>query len=136
MANLSSQSMTEFCEQADPHVLLETRRSRPFPQMLRVQESWVEQLKNGHYCGWPRASHIASVQTISLRSAWRHRLARERATRSRPAIAARSSESSSDSPSTGSATHSTAHLPAFANACAHAAAFTSTTWSIASAPSR
>ena len=41
MANLSSQSMTEFCEQADPHVLLETRRSRPFPQMLRVQESWV-----------------------------------------------------------------------------------------------
>src|ERR1022692_2106025 len=36
-----SQSMTEFCEQVDPRVLLEMRRTRPFPDMLRVQESWV-----------------------------------------------------------------------------------------------
>ena len=41
MANLSSQSMTEFCEQRNPHRLLEMRRCRPFPQMLRLQESWV-----------------------------------------------------------------------------------------------
>jgi phosphatidylglycerophosphate synthase len=32
---------TEFCEQADPRVLLEMRRSHPFPEMVRVQESWV-----------------------------------------------------------------------------------------------
>ncbi len=33
--------MTEFCEQVNPRVLLEMRRTRPFPEMLRVQESWV-----------------------------------------------------------------------------------------------
>jgi phosphatidylglycerophosphate synthase len=33
--------MTEFCEQVDPGVLLEMRRKRPFPDMLRVQQSWV-----------------------------------------------------------------------------------------------
>ena len=33
--------MTEFCEQVNPRVLLEMRRLRPFPDMLRVQESWV-----------------------------------------------------------------------------------------------
>ena len=35
------QPMTEFCEQVNPRVLLEMRRTRPFPEMLRVQESWV-----------------------------------------------------------------------------------------------
>lgn len=33
--------MTEFCEQVDPRVLLEMRRKRPFPEMQRVQESWL-----------------------------------------------------------------------------------------------
>jgi phosphatidylglycerophosphate synthase len=33
--------MTEFCEQVNPRVLLEMRRTRPFPDMRRVQESWV-----------------------------------------------------------------------------------------------
>jgi archaetidylinositol phosphate synthase len=33
--------MTEFCEQVNPRVLLEMRRTRPFPDMLRVQESWI-----------------------------------------------------------------------------------------------
>jgi phosphatidylglycerophosphate synthase len=33
--------MTEFCEQVKPRVLIEMRRARPFPEMLRVQESWV-----------------------------------------------------------------------------------------------
>jgi archaetidylinositol phosphate synthase len=33
--------MTEFCEQVNPRVLLEMRRARPFPEMKRVQESWV-----------------------------------------------------------------------------------------------
>src|SRR5246500_3473710 len=33
--------MAEFCEQVDPRVLLEMRRSHPFPYMVRVQESWV-----------------------------------------------------------------------------------------------
>jgi len=36
-----SQPMIEFCEQVNPRVLLEMRRKRPFPDMLRVQESWV-----------------------------------------------------------------------------------------------
>lgn len=37
----ASQTMTEFCEQVNPRVLLEMRRTRPFPDMLRVQESWL-----------------------------------------------------------------------------------------------
>jgi archaetidylinositol phosphate synthase len=35
------QTMTEFCEQVNPRVLTEMRRVRPFPDILRVQESWV-----------------------------------------------------------------------------------------------
>jgi len=40
------QTMTELCEQVNPHVLLtlrdeEMRRMGPFPDMLRVQESWL-----------------------------------------------------------------------------------------------
>ena len=41
MANYSSHPMTEFCEQVNPRVLLEMRHSRPFPDMVRVQESWL-----------------------------------------------------------------------------------------------
>ncbi len=41
MGTIGSQTMTEFCEQVNPGVLLEMRRKRPFPDMLRVQESWV-----------------------------------------------------------------------------------------------
>jgi phosphatidylglycerophosphate synthase len=41
MASPNAQTMTEFCEQVNPRVLLEMRRTRPFPDMLRVQESWV-----------------------------------------------------------------------------------------------
>src|SRR5579871_277364 len=41
MATLGPQTMTEFCEQVNPRVLLEMRRTRPFPDMLRVQESWL-----------------------------------------------------------------------------------------------
>lgn len=41
MAVPGFQTMTEFCEQVNPRVLLEMRRLRPFPDMLRVQESWV-----------------------------------------------------------------------------------------------
>ncbi len=42
----SVQSMTELCEQVNPRVLLtlhdeDARRVRPFPDMLRVQESWL-----------------------------------------------------------------------------------------------
>jgi archaetidylinositol phosphate synthase len=33
--------MAEFCEQVNPKLLLEMRRSRPFAEMRRVQESWV-----------------------------------------------------------------------------------------------
>ena len=36
-----AQAMTELCEQVNPRVLLEIRRRRPFPDMLRVQESWM-----------------------------------------------------------------------------------------------
>jgi len=41
-----SKPMTEFCEQVNPRVLLEMRRSRPFPEMQRVQESWVAAHEN------------------------------------------------------------------------------------------
>ncbi len=41
LASPGSQTMTEFCEQVNPRVLLEMRRVRPFPEMRRVQESWV-----------------------------------------------------------------------------------------------
>lgn len=41
MSSAGSKSMTEFCEQVNPRVLLEMRRSRPFPEMRRVQESWL-----------------------------------------------------------------------------------------------
>jgi archaetidylinositol phosphate synthase len=41
LANPGSQTMTEFCEQVNPRVLIEMRRVRPFPEMRRVQESWV-----------------------------------------------------------------------------------------------
>ncbi len=43
MAASGSQTMTEFCEQVDPHVLLEMRRKRPVHDMVRVQESWLAQ---------------------------------------------------------------------------------------------
>ena len=33
--------MTDLCEQVNPSVLLEMKRTRPFPEMRRVQESWV-----------------------------------------------------------------------------------------------
>ena len=36
-----SQTMTEFCEQVNPHMLVEIRQARPIPEMRRVQESWV-----------------------------------------------------------------------------------------------
>jgi len=38
--NMAS-GMTEFCEQVNPRLLLEMSRAQPFPQMRRVQESWV-----------------------------------------------------------------------------------------------
>jgi archaetidylinositol phosphate synthase len=41
MSTSGSQTMTEFCEQVNPRVLLEMRRKRPFPDMQRIQESWV-----------------------------------------------------------------------------------------------
>lgn len=41
MASLGSQTMTEFCDQVNPSVLLKMRRTRPLPEMQRVQESWV-----------------------------------------------------------------------------------------------
>src|SRR5579864_2387831 len=37
----NSQSITEFCEQVDPRILLEMRRRRPFPETVRIQQSWV-----------------------------------------------------------------------------------------------
>jgi phosphatidylglycerophosphate synthase len=39
MVSPNSQTMTEFCEQPNPRVLFELRR--PFPDMLRVQQSWL-----------------------------------------------------------------------------------------------
>ncbi len=39
-ANMA-EGMTGFCEQVNPKVLLEMKRARTFPEMRRVQESWV-----------------------------------------------------------------------------------------------
>lgn len=68
MTNLSSQTMTEFCEQLNPRILLtlrdeETRRMRPSPNMLRVQESWVAAAENAPCSGSPPAPPRASVPT-------------------------------------------------------------------------
>jgi archaetidylinositol phosphate synthase len=41
MATSGSQTMTEFCEQVNPRVLLEMRRARPVPETRRIQESWL-----------------------------------------------------------------------------------------------
>ncbi|MGA8428928.1 MAG: CDP-alcohol phosphatidyltransferase family protein [Candidatus Sulfotelmatobacter sp.] len=41
LQTLPSQTMTQLCEQVDPHILLEMRRVRPFAETTRVQESWV-----------------------------------------------------------------------------------------------
>ena len=41
MAATGSQTMTEFLEPVNPKALLEMRRKRPVPDMLRVQESWL-----------------------------------------------------------------------------------------------
>src|SRR5580704_13669496 len=41
LASPGSQTMTEFCEQVNPRVLLEMRRAQPFPEMRRIQESWI-----------------------------------------------------------------------------------------------
>jgi archaetidylinositol phosphate synthase len=41
LATPGSQTMTEFCEQVNPRVLLDLRHAQPFPEMRRVQESWV-----------------------------------------------------------------------------------------------
>ena len=41
MAGLGSKTMTEFCEQVNPKVLLEMRQTHPFPEMVRLQESWL-----------------------------------------------------------------------------------------------
>jgi archaetidylinositol phosphate synthase len=43
LANPGSQTMTDFCEQVNPRVLLEMRQV--FPEMRRVQESWVAALE-------------------------------------------------------------------------------------------
>ena len=41
MATAGSQTMMEFCEQVNPHLLAEIRRRRRVPDAVRVQESWV-----------------------------------------------------------------------------------------------
>lgn len=41
MSTRGLQTMTEYCEQVNPGVLLEMRRIRPFADMRRVQESWI-----------------------------------------------------------------------------------------------
>jgi archaetidylinositol phosphate synthase len=37
----SSQTMTDFCEQANPRVLMEMKRAKVLPEMRRIQESWI-----------------------------------------------------------------------------------------------
>jgi archaetidylinositol phosphate synthase len=41
LSTIGAEIMAEFCEQVNPRVLLEMRRMRPFPEMRRIQESWV-----------------------------------------------------------------------------------------------
>lgn len=66
---LGSQTMTEFCEQLNPCILLTLRdhkhdeARRPTRDMFRVQESWVAAAENAPCSGWPRAPCIASAPT-------------------------------------------------------------------------
>jgi archaetidylinositol phosphate synthase len=41
MTTAGSQTMMEFCEQVNPHLLVEIRRRRRIPDAVRVQDSWV-----------------------------------------------------------------------------------------------
>ncbi len=41
MEAVMATGMTELCEQVNPSLLREMRRTRPFPEMRRLQESWV-----------------------------------------------------------------------------------------------
>src|SRR5437588_7343517 len=41
VASSGSQTMTEFCEQVNPRVLMEMKRAKTLPEMRRIQESWV-----------------------------------------------------------------------------------------------
>ena len=50
--------MTEFCEQVNSRVLLEGRHKRPFPDTLRLQESWTAAPEK-RVLGW-LASHTPS----------------------------------------------------------------------------
>jgi phosphatidylglycerophosphate synthase len=60
--------MTEFCEQVNPKVLLEMRRARPFPEMQRVQESWVAAIEKkallrlaAHTPQWIGPDHLTAL---------------------------------------------------------------------------
>ena len=137
MATPIFETMTEFCEQTNPRVLLEMRRTRPFPEMLP---------RPGKLGRCRRKARIALAGRPHSRShrprpPHRHsalppRSALESSTPSRLGTATPCSASSPASPSTGSEIRSTAPSPAFANASVRVTAFTSTTWSTASAPSR
>jgi archaetidylinositol phosphate synthase len=45
MTCTSSHRLTEFCEQLNPRMIRETRAGRPFPNMQRVQDSWVASME-------------------------------------------------------------------------------------------
>jgi len=50
--------VAEFCEQVNPHVLMEMRRTQTFPEMRRIQESWVAAAEK-------RALHWLAARTPS-----------------------------------------------------------------------
>jgi archaetidylinositol phosphate synthase len=60
--------MTELCEQVNPKILLEMRRARPFPEMRRVQESWVAAIEKkallwlaAHTPQWIGPDHLTAL---------------------------------------------------------------------------
>jgi archaetidylinositol phosphate synthase len=68
----SSETMTEFCEQVNPRVLVDMRQTRPFPEMQRLQESWVADAEKrallwlaARTPGWIGPDHLTALGLLA-----------------------------------------------------------------------
>jgi archaetidylinositol phosphate synthase len=71
-ANAESQTMTEFCEPVNPRALLEIRQARSFPEVRRVQQSWVASAERRALLGlaartpsWIGSDHLTMLGLVS-----------------------------------------------------------------------
>ena len=71
-ASAESQTMTEFCEAVNPRALLEIRQARSFPEVRRVQQSWVASAERRALLGlaartpsWIGSDHLTMLGLVS-----------------------------------------------------------------------